>query len=118
MFIEDGTGSGRKAEVDADNHLVTSAFTAPVLARLNEELGQVFALPLDAVAPSGATVFFIIQNNGQSTYALYQLLLASSAAGVFRVTKVSGTPAGGTALTSYSQNMGKTTVLEIGRAHV
>ncbi len=111
-MIEDGTGSGRKAEVDDRNHLHVHAYSVLELEMINEKDGQVFDIPLDAVAPSGATYFFVLQNNGQSTYAMYKILIASSVAGVFRLEKVTGTPAGGTSVTANTMNLGKVSVLD------
>jgi hypothetical protein len=111
MFIEDGKGSGQKAEVQA-NKLGVNAHTITELESINEEDGQVFSIPLDAVAPSGATFFWVLQNNGQSTYAFVRLLMASSAAGVFRLSKVSGTPAGGTNVVASSLNLGFVTTVD------
>lgn len=106
MFIEDGTGSGFKAKVNKLNNLEVTAYTSAYLEQINEQDGQVFGIPFDAVAPSGATWFFVFQNNGQSTYAVHRIEIASSVAGVFRLSKVTGTPAAGTTVTANSLNLG------------
>jgi hypothetical protein len=106
MFIEDGTGSGKKAAVTDDNQLIVHAYSLADVEQINEALGQVFEAPLDAVAPSGATWFWILQNNGRTTYAVSRIIIATSTAGVYRLSKVSGTPAGGTNSPVSTMNLG------------
>jgi hypothetical protein len=112
MVIEDGKGTGKKAQVDGDNRLVANAITHPLLEHINEAEGSVWSVPLAAIAPSGATWFFILQNLGQSTIAVASLVLASTVAGVFRVSKVTGTPADGADIAPGNMNLSKTTLPE------
>ena len=104
MMIEDGTGTGRKAKVSLDNLLTTLSVKIDEMAYANAR-GKVWTIPLDAVAPSGATWFVLIVNGGLTTYVVHRLFLATSVAGVFRISKVTGTPAGGTAITPSSMNL-------------
>ena len=97
MMIEDGTGTGRKAAVTSDNKLRTQAEVQDGLEVLNEE-GLVWSIPMDALAPSGATKFFYITNTGSRDMGIALIRLVSSVAGVFRFTKVTGTAAGGAAI--------------------
>jgi len=108
MLIEDGKGSGRKVQVDTANRLVTRSITIPQLEYINEDLGKVWSIPLDAVAPSGATYFFIIKNNGPHTISVCSIAMATSAGGVFRVSKVTGTPVGGTGIAPSNMNLNRT----------
>jgi len=96
-MIEDGTGTGRKAKVTLDNLLATQAETRSSLETLNEE-GNVWSIPMDAVAPSGATKFLYILNNGTTPLGVALIRISSSVAGLFRFLKVTGTAAGGTAV--------------------
>ena len=105
-MIEDGTGSGFKAQVTEAHELVTHTHTISEIENVNISTGRVWSIPLDAVAPSGATYFFYITNLGQTKYGIYRMLLASTVAGVFRVAKVTGTAAGGTAVSPVSLNTG------------
>lgn len=109
MLIEDGQGTGLRAGVDASNRLKTLAITESLLEQLNEDRGAVWAIPLDAVAPSGATKFFYMTNNGLTEMNVVGFHFAASVAGVYRVTKVTGTPAGGTAVTASPLNLGSVT---------
>lgn len=108
MLIEDGKGSGRKAEVNPDNRLVVQSVTVPCSSYINKEHGKVWSVPLDAVAPSGETWFFVLFNSGVATYAVSQVTIVSTVAGVFRSSRITGSPTGGTNITSTSLNTGKT----------
>ena len=108
MMIEDGKGSGRKAGVDEDNHLQVLAHTETIIALKNWEEGKCWSFPLDGLAPSGATKFFYILNTGTTNIGLAVIRIASSAAGVFRFTKVTGTAAGGTAVAAVPVNLEST----------
>ena len=107
MLVEDGKGTGRKAQVDGSNRLVVRSVMIPLLEVINEVNGRAWSATLDAVAPSGATWFFVLQNNGQKTLAVNSIALSSSVAGIFRVSKVTGTPSGGTALVPSNMNLGR-----------
>ena len=106
MMIEDGTGKGNKTKVNDDNQLETFSTCIDVLELLNENSGAVWVLPMDAVAPSGATKFLYLLNNGTSQIGVAAVRMQSTVAGIFRFTKVIGTAAGGTNLTAVSLNLG------------
>ena len=112
MFIEDGKGSGRKAGIDEENKLIVSASVRDKIETINESSGDVWELILDATAPSGATNFFVFQNNGSTTYAVHKIMIASSVAGVYRLSKVTGTPAGGTTTVPQGLNLGIVATLD------
>jgi hypothetical protein len=105
IHIEDGKGRGFAAAVNGENRVETSAVTKSQIEAQNG-VGKVWSFPLDAVAPSGATYFFYLLNTSEETIELAQIVLASSAAGVFRVEKVTGTPVGGSAVTAVPLNFG------------
>lgn len=109
MLLEDGRGSGRKAGVTADNELLVEASVISRLEDLNVNFGEVWTIPIDAVAPSGATKFLYLLNNGSETLGVAAIRLAASVAGVYRITKVMGTAAGGTVVTSVPLNLSSTT---------
>lgn len=99
MQIEDGKGTGVRAEVSDENQLEVSAVCLDIIEHKNKEHHVVWYLPLDAVAPSGATKFFYIGNNaGQLNVVISKLRLSSTVAGIFRFVKVTGTPVGGTVI--------------------
>ena len=99
MMIEDGTGTGNKAEVNDEHQIETSAVCMDMVEHKNKDHHVVWYLPLDAVAPSGATKFFYIGNSaGQLNVVVSKIRLSSTVAGIFRFVKVTGTPAGGTAV--------------------
>ena len=96
-MIEDGTGTGSRARVTVTNQLATRAEMRPAIETLNVQ-GNVWSIPIDAVAPSGATKFLHILNTGTVPISVASIRISSSAAGLFRFLKVTGTPAGGTAV--------------------
>jgi hypothetical protein len=99
MMIEDGKGTGLKAEVNDENQLETSSVCVDMVEHKNKDHHVLWYLPLDAVAPSGATKFFYIGNNaGQLNVVVSKIRLSSTVAGIFRFLKVTGTPAGGTTI--------------------
>jgi len=97
MFIEDGTGSGKRAAVNDDNLLKVFSIGINYLEELNEQ-GRVWSVPLDAIAPSGATKFFYLTYTGTKRLGISHIHFASSVAGVFRFLKVTGSPTGGTSI--------------------
>jgi hypothetical protein len=103
-MIEDGTGTGRKAKVTLDNLLEVLAVNVEEMSYANAR-GKVWTIPLDALAPSGATWFVVFFNGGLTTYVVHRLFLTTSVAGVFRIAKVSGVPVGGTAITPSAMNL-------------
>lgn len=109
LKIEDGTGKGYEAEVNEHNRLVVEAIVTNDQETINGK-GFVWNIPLDAVAPSGATYFLYLLNTGAVDLHVSLISLNSSAAGVFRVEKVTGTAAGGTAVTVSSMHTGLTIV--------
>ena len=113
MMLEDGTGTGRKAKVNADNQLEVRSIMTDALRYINVEKGRVWALPIDAVAPSGATWFIVLFNGGTSTYVFTKLVLCSSVAGQFRISKVTGTPVGGTSLSPSALNVGSASLMDL-----
>ena len=96
-MIEDGTGTGSRARVTTTNQLATRAEMRPAIQTLNVD-GSVWIVPIDAVAPSGATKFLHILNTGTTPLSISSIRMSSSVAGLFRFLKVTGTPAGGTAV--------------------
>jgi len=103
MMIEDGKGTGFKVEVNDENQLEISAVCIDMIEHKNKDHHVVWYLPLDAVAPSGATKFFYLGNNaGQLNVVVSKIRISSTVAGIFRFLKVGGTPAGGTAINPVS----------------
>jgi len=113
MMIEDGTGTGRKAKVTLENQLETLAIMMPLIRHINIVHAKVWTIPLDALAPSGATWFALVMNGGCSTYTFNRIVLTSSVAGLFRIAKVTGTPSGGTAISPVNLNLGSSNLPDL-----
>ena len=108
MQIEDGQGNGYRVGVNSSNRLKVNASVVSIVEQINEEDGRVWAAPLVAIAPSGATYFFLFQNKGQRVLAVQKIILASTVAGVFLIRKISGTAANGTDLVPTNMNLAAT----------
>jgi hypothetical protein len=108
MIIEDGTGSGSKLKINSNNRIEALAVSVSYLEDLNRNHGTAWIVPMDALAPSGATKFIYMLNNGLQSVGVACVHINSSAAGVYRFTKVSGTAAGGTAIVPSPVNLGST----------
>ena len=106
-MIENGKGGGRYAEVNEKYQLAVDAVTRSNVHEAADD-GSAWSIPLDATAPSGATFFFLFKNDGEKTYAIHRIRINSSAAGVFRFVRVTGTPSGGTTVVPTNMNLGVT----------
>ncbi len=95
--IEDGKGSGIRAGVDKDNHLLTSARIISIAAFVSEDDGQAYAWNSTYSAAAGQETISV--QNTSSTLHLHisRIIVAGVEATVHAVLKVtSGTPAGTT----------------------
>jgi hypothetical protein len=113
MILEDGTGSGRKLAINENNRAEVESTIVPYPSRINQDTGKVWSISLEGLAPSGATWFLAFFNSGSTTYAISQMMMVSSVAGVFRASKITGTPAGGTTIVPTSLNLSKTVLLDL-----
>jgi hypothetical protein len=108
MKIEDGKGSGRQAQVDDDHRLVTTAITKSNLEHINAEHKRAWQCPLDAVVVSGANWFFFLRNDSDIDMMIPLIRCSSATAGIIRLSKVTGTPVGGTTIAANSMNLSST----------
>ena len=63
LVIEDGTGSGLKVKVDKDHRLETISTTLPDEHHVNQEREGSWAVPFDAIDPTGADDYFVYLQN-------------------------------------------------------
>ena len=113
MMIEDGTGTGRKAKVNLENLLEVVSVGVDYVRHINVTHNKVWTISLDAVAPSGATWFAYFYNGGSKIYVFTRIATASTVAGVFRIAKVTGTAAGGTAIVPSPLNLTSAALMDI-----
>ena len=107
MQIEDGRGSGRKAEVTSLFQLATRSVAIHAIAYNTLVNGATWTVPFDAIDPAGADDYFLyIRNDNSVDLVLGKLSVSSTVAGFIEVQKVTGTPAGGTDVVPVARNIG------------
>lgn len=106
MNIEDGTGSGEKLRIDDSNRAHVFAETVSDLESISTR-GYLWTLPLDAVAPSGATNFLYVKNTGVDDIHIPHIRIASSVATKIRMYSCTGIAAGGTDLVVSNRHLGR-----------
>lgn len=107
-MLEDGRGSGRKAEVSPLFQLITQAISVPVVA-FDTILGFVWTIPFEDIDPAGADDYFLyLRNDGTPDLLVSRLTVSSTVAGRLEIHKVTGTPSGGTDIDPVNRNLGAT----------
>ncbi len=64
MIIEDGKGSGVKAEVNAENELVVRAITEPEIEHASGKLGTAYSWDSTELNLTAGETFLYVQNTG------------------------------------------------------
>lgn len=104
----EGAKGNRVVEADSmTGRLLTQAVTESDMEAENE-IGQAFCLPFDAVDPTGADDIFAYLQNTEPALALHvrRIRISSTVAGMLEVLRVTGTPVGGAAATLVNFNEG------------
>lgn len=112
MRIKDGGGSGREAQVNAQNRLEVESISQSVEHRANLE-GRAWNIIVQ-VTPTGASdYFFYFKNTGIVTYVFEGFYYrVASAESITLHTNMTGTPVGGTTLTPVQVNTGSSRVMD------
>lgn len=107
--IADGRGTGRKAQVDSSNRLVTKSFQLSEAHHINQQREQAFAWPAPLVAVAATNFILYLQNlHDELAIQLYQLVGGDGTAAtsvLLELFEVTGTPVGGVAFTGRNQNL-------------
>ena len=109
MIIEDGTGTGKKAGVDAENRLQTASLVISQDQAINEERGEVWSIPFEGLDPAAANDYVLyIKNTGESTLQVSDVrIMADTAATQVEIHVVTGTAGGSlTDITAVSRTVG------------
>ena len=107
MKIEDGTGNGVFAKVNAQKQLDTFSIIEPEDRFLNKK-GKTWSIESNTT-PVGANDFiFYFKNTGTETYAVTDIRASCAGASTLTINAVSGTPtfAAGSDLTPVARNRG------------
>lgn len=109
IIIQDATGSGYGAKVDAENRLRVSAVSE--IAELHNNINdkKYFALSFDGIDPVGADDYFVyIKNTGSKDLHITDFRISSTVAGAVEIHEVTGTPSftAGTDITPLNRTVG------------
>lgn len=114
MIIEDGTGTGSRAEVDKANHLVVKAITEREIEHESQERGAAYNWSSDIVSVDAADTVLLIKNTSDKNLHIERIHISNgSTASEYTVhtptTEV--TPAGG-AVVGTNLNTGSSNVAD------
>jgi len=78
LMLEDGKGTGNRAEVNKENQLVVSAITVSELEHESEENGQGYNWTTDIVDPAaGAATVLLLKNTSDTPLHIETVLIAN-----------------------------------------
>lgn len=105
--VHDGTGSGRTALVNTNNRLATNAVTVAEDHIIALTSAKVWSCTFKDVDPTAADDYFFYLKNTSTNfyYNVSDIRIASTVAGQLEVNSVSGTAAGGTAVSPVSRRV-------------
>lgn len=106
--IEDGTGSGKNAKVNSGNRLFTSSVNQLYDFYINKESGKVWSVPFEGLNPAGADDYVVyIKNTGTKDLLVSDVRVSvDTAVSQIEIHTVTGTAAGGSAITPVSRTVG------------
>ena len=103
--IEDGTGKGFAAAVNSLNRLAVSARAAPRDFFISRDTGQVYTITSEDASTAANEETIYLQNTSTlNNLFIDAVIIAADAATRFRLKFVTGTAAGGSALTATNLN--------------
>jgi hypothetical protein len=107
MLIEDGKGTGRKAEVNSENMLVTRSVTESHLSHVADDEGIAYIITVDDVGPvAGEYTLYIKNTNSSDVFVVDCMTLNNVDADVvWKIHQVTGTAAGASVLTPINTNL-------------
>lgn len=107
MFIEDGKGSGRKASVSDKQRLNVSSKTRKRMFYISRDDQLAFNGVMPSYSATAGDYVYYIKNTSSTRNMFIQSLEFHSIQAVhWKVWKVTGTAAGGTAITAGNMNLG------------
>jgi hypothetical protein len=100
--------NGKYLEIDDEQRALVYSTTEPVDAHINRLFGKVWSIPFEGLNPANANSNVIyIKNTGDKTLHISDVrLMADTAVTQIRIAFVTGTAAGGTAVTPISRTGG------------
>ena len=111
--IEDGTGTGSKAKVNADFHLLTTAGVETELSHVSKERGQAYVWASGTYDPGAGDTILLLKNTGDKGLHIAMIWLSSDVDTrvVVHLPTTEVTPTG-TTITGVNMNTGSSNVAE------
>lgn len=109
LQIEDGSNGTRQgAGVNSDGHLEVSAITQTEGQFINTKNEKVWSIPFEGLNPAGADDYVVyIKNTGNKVMHISDIrIMADTAATQIEINSVTGTAAGGSAITPVPRTVG------------
>jgi len=106
LQIEDGTGTGAKVKVEADNALLVDAHTIPRGAFVSEQDGQTYAWTSTDATSAAEESIYVQNTSSDSELHIDKIILAGVEATVHAVLLVTGGTPAGTTITGVNMNKG------------
>jgi len=109
--VEDGTGEGYTAKVDFENRVATFSVIEPYDMNINLTTEKVWSIPFEGLNPTGNDDYVLyIKNTGDKVLHISDVrVMADTAATQIELHAVTGTAAGGTAVTPVPRTIGSAT---------
>ena len=102
--IEDGKGSGRRAEVDKENKLAVSSTTHSESSEMAREKGATYLWTSSYSAGTGNEVIYIKNTSTTQNLVIDKATVSAVLTGLFELNVAAGT-AGGTTITGTNSNL-------------
>jgi len=108
LQIEDGKGSGKLAQVDSENRLITRAVVEEQDLHINKVNNKVWSIPFEGLNPAAGDDYVLyIKNTGTKTINMTGIrIMADTASTQIEVHAVTGTASGGSAITPINRTIG------------
>ena len=103
--IEDGSGSGYRAQVDSSNRLRVRSVSEAYDKVVNLE-GNQWSAYFTATPTGAGDYFFYLKNSGINDLLISDIRIMCASTDTFTYEKVMGTPSGGVDITPINRNLG------------
>lgn len=105
MYIEDGKGTGYKAQVTKENQLVTWSIVAPLQHHVNHTHGDMYSLLINKTPTGAGDCFCYIKNTDDIDIVITSMKFSAATDETITVKfNDTGTASGGTATTPVNRN--------------
>jgi hypothetical protein len=104
MIIEDGRGSGRKAEVDSHNHLKTHSVSELAIAEASEQDGDAYAWTASADIDATDSILWLRNDSTTQNLIIDTISISSDAAGSWFIYCPENVTPDGTTVTGVNLN--------------